>query len=428
MRADTENYKKGKLTASIMSLTIVPLFLFGLIVLIVTSGIIYQGLRTEVKYSLNVLVHSAYETFDARYPGEFVISERGVLRKGGVSLEDRFEIVDNIKEMSGADATFFLRDARYLTTIRDGSGNRIVGTLAHEDVVKTVLGRGEEYFSDRVLVNESKYFGYYMPVRNDGGTIVGMAFAGKPRADVLREIGRNIFFVCLAAFGIMLAAVGLSSWFGRKLIFSLNKTEHFLSRVAQGDLTAQLDPALLERQDEIGEMGRFSVMMRDSIVELVGKDPLTGLANRRSCDEVLESLAAQNARQGEIFSIAMGDIDFFKQVNDTYGHTAGDEILKTIADYIASQMEHLGFVFRWGGEEFLLIYEDMGRETAYIHLRRLMEGLAARSVSRDGTEVKVTMTFGLADSMEESRIGQLVELADAKLYQGKREGRNRIKF
>ena len=129
---------------------------------------------------------------------------------------------------------------------------------------------------------------------------------------------------------------------------------------------------------KLGDMGRFAVMMKESLSDLVGKDPLTGLHNRHSCDVVLASLIQRVKQKNTSFAVAMGDVDFFKYVNDTYGHQAGDETLRQLAKVISIHMEHLGFVFRWGGEEFVLIYEDMDRYQAFKHLEILQEQIDKR--------------------------------------------------
>ena len=169
-------------------------------------------------------------------------------------------------------------------------------------------------------------------------------------------------------------------------------------------------------------------MMKESLSDLVGKDPLTGLHNRHSCDVVLASLIQRVKQKNTSFAVAMGDVDFFKYVNDTYGHQAGDETLRQLAKVISIHMEHLGFVFRWGGEEFVLIYEDMDRYQAFKHLEILQEQIDQESIYWKDDKVKITMTFGLADSNEYNDLDELINLIDDNLYRGKKEGRNRIVF
>ena len=199
----------------------------------------------------------------------------------------------------------------------------------------------------------------------------------------------------------MIIAIIVSYYYSKKTIFALNTTKHFLGAVANGDLTTEIDPYVLQRHDEIGDMGRFAVMMKESLSDLVGKDPLTGLHNRHSCDVVLASLIQRVKQKNTSFAVAMGDVDFFKYVNDTYGHQAGDETLRQLAKVISTHMEHLGF---------------------------LQEQIDQESIYWKDDKVKITMTFGLADSNEYNDLDELINLIDDNLYRGKKEGRNRIVF
>lgn len=422
------NNKKGRLTKNLMLLSVGPLVTFGIIVIIITSVIIYGSLENEIRYSLEILANSVYEMYDFAYPGGFEIDEQEKITKGGRSIEDKFEIADRVKEISGADITLFAGNKRHITTIKDTDGQRALDTCAEDDVSRIVLNEGRDYFSTNVLVNDVKYFGYYIPIKDSDGSIIGMLFAGKSRFIAIREISKNILMVCALLLFMMLIAVILTFQYGKNIIYSLNKTENFLSDISKGDLTAKIDEHILERHDEIGEMGRFLVLIQKSIADLVGRDPLTGLPNRRSCDVVLESIVRKSTNNNTVFSVAMGDIDFFKCVNDTYGHKAGDEVLKYIAEVIAAHMDRLGFVFRWGGEEFLIVYEDMEQDTAYRYLKQIKDDIQSSGVMWNDELIKVTITFGLADSTEEQDIERLIELADSKLYLGKNSGRDKIEY
>lgn len=417
--------KRIKLTTRLMVLGIVPLLLFGMLVLVITSDIIYGSLRDEVQYSLGILSDATRQAYDLLYPGDYS-EDDGILRKGGQDVNEWIQVMDARKKITGADYTLFYGDTRYLTTIRRADGSRVCGTKANQTVIDKVLIKGEPYFSDKILINDEPYFGYYIPIENSDGRIVCMFFTGRPRVDVMEEINRNILTVCLLEVLTMLLMVSAIVLFSRRLIFALHETEAFLEKVSKGDLSAEIDPYVLRRTDEIGEMGRFAVMLEKSIETLVGRDPLTKLGNRRSCDVVLHNLIEDADRGQKIFSVVMSDIDFFKRVNDEYGHQAGDETLKTIARLMKTHIEHLGFVFRWGGEEFLLIYEGMEEDEAKAHLRRLQEEIRTAVIEWEDKKIQITMTFGMVDYYRGADKESLIRMADENLYTGKRQGRDRI--
>ncbi|WP_416324563.1 diguanylate cyclase domain-containing protein [[Eubacterium] hominis] len=418
-------FKKRRLTANLMFLSIIPLLVFGLFVTLISSLVIYKTLSQEVEHGLNVLVHATYENYELRYPGEFKV-ENGHLYKGNADIEDMIEAIDDIKAMSGTDATIFIGTNRYLTTILKDDGTRAVDTKAADEVIETVLNQGKEYFSDHVLVNGNKYFGYYMPLRNAKQEVIGMLFVGKPSVDVLASIENNILLVCIVALLVMVISVGIAMYYSKKIIIALNKFKEYLRDTANGDLTAQIDPCLLEREDEIGEMGKFAVMLQESLCDLVGKDSLTGLHNRQSCNVVLQSLMEKSNHEHTTFAIAMGDVDLFKHINDTYGHQAGDHVLKQLSNLIKEHMEHQGFVFRWGGEEFLLIYEDSNKEQAHEQLKQLQELIKQTEITWNHQPISISVTFGVTDSGCEKDMETLIHHADTYLYIGKKEGRNCI--
>ena len=419
--------KKRKFAINVMSLAVIPILILGMFVIFITSSLIYTALKGEVANNLEDLARVSYQDFDMQYPGDYYLNNNH-LYKGTEDIQNDFNLVDLIKNNTGVDATLFYQDKRILTTIRQEDGKRVVDTIAPDEVIETVLNNDKEFFSDSVVINDSSYFGFYMPVKNTDQHVVGMLFMGRPRADVMNHIMYNIYLVSLSIITIMIIAIIVFYYYSKKTIFALNTTKHFLGAVANGDLTTEIDPYVLQRHDEIGDMGRFAVMMKESLSDLVGKDPLTGLHNRHSCDVVLASLIQRVKQKNTSFAVAMGDVDFFKYVNDTYGHQAGDETLRQLAKVISTHMEHLGFVFRWGGEEFVLIYEDMDRYQAFKHLEILQEQIDQESIYWKDDKVKITMTFGLADSNEYNDLDELINLIDDNLYRGKKEGRNRIVF
>lgn len=419
--------KKRKFAINVMSLAVIPILILGMFVIFITSSLIYTALKGEVANNLEDLARVSYQDFDMQYPGDYYLNNNH-LYKGTEDIQNDFNLVDLIKNNTGVDATLFYQDKRILTTIRQEDGKRVVDTIAPDEVIETVLNNDKEFFSDSVVINDSSYFGFYMPVKNTDQHVVGMLFMGRPRAGVMNHIMHNIYLVSLSIVTIMIIAIIVSYYYSKKTIFALNTTKHFLGAVANGDLTTEIDPYVLQRHDEIGDMGRFAVMMKESLSDLVGKDPLTGLHNRHSCDVVLASLIQRVKQKNTSFAVAMGDVDFFKYVNDTYGHQAGDETLRQLAKVISTHMEHLGFVFRWGGEEFVLIYEDMDRYQAFKHLEILQEQIDQESIYWKDDKVKITMTFGLADSNEYNDLDELINLIDDNLYRGKKEGRNRIVF
>lgn len=153
-------------------------------------------------------------------------------------------------------------------------------------------------------------------------------------------------------------------------------------------------------------------------------DPLTKLYNRRAMVEYLSELKGKNVW----CNIAIGDIDFFKKVNDTYGHEAGDAVLVHIAGLLAACMENKGRVCRWGGEEFLLVFRDMNGEEALLELEQIRALIERQRIVYKEKTISVTMTFGLDEYDGSKPVDLTINSADQKLYMGKSRGRNRVVF
>lgn len=173
-------------------------------------------------------------------------------------------------------------------------------------------------------------------------------------------------------------------------------------------------------------------------------DALTGLSNRHSLWKYFEELE----ESGESYCIVMGDLDDFKKINDTYGHDCGDVVLKSVASIIIENTKDNELACRWGGEEMLIVMRG-GHEDCYTRISVIKSAISSLGISSEGRPVKVTMTFGFADSSEEEAaleelsvavssegsytktphriaIDSLISMVDKRLYVGKRSGKNVI--
>jgi len=161
--------------------------------------------------------------------------------------------------------------------------------------------------------------------------------------------------------------------------------------------------------------------------ELAMRDSLTGLLNRRSMLDLLEAELKRSQRAGQRFCVAMLDIDFFKRVNDTYGHQAGDAVLIGLARDAEFALRDSDVIARWGGEEFLLFLPCTTLGYARMPLLRLSQRLASHDwagVLPDSEEI--TASIGIAEYEPNETLEALIARADKALYTAKSSGRNRI--
>jgi len=155
-------------------------------------------------------------------------------------------------------------------------------------------------------------------------------------------------------------------------------------------------------------------------------DSLTQLANRRALLKELADEHSRTQRTGRPFALAMLDIDHFKDINDRFGHQAGDEVLKAVAELLRSQCRDLDIPARIGGEEFAIVFPETSAASALPALERIRRGIAALDLGLDVDDIRLTISTGVADAGEAGGVEALMEEADARLYRAKRSGRNRI--
>jgi diguanylate cyclase (GGDEF)-like protein len=156
-------------------------------------------------------------------------------------------------------------------------------------------------------------------------------------------------------------------------------------------------------------------------------DSLTGLANRRSLEETLRAEVARSGRFGDSLTVVFADLDDFKQINDAYGHAAGDEVLKEFAKALRATVRESDVAGRWGGEEFALVLTGTDAEGGVRLAERARAAIASRTVVLPGgEEVSVTASFGVASFPDHREPGELLAAADAALYEAKRTGKNKV--
>ena len=163
--------------------------------------------------------------------------------------------------------------------------------------------------------------------------------------------------------------------------------------------------------------------MERALSTLAATDALTGLRNRRSFIDSMDELIRASTRRQDSFSIGVLDIDHFKQINDIHGHDVGDEILRLCARILRDNLKAGDMAFRWGGEEFVILFREASLETARLAADRLRKLMQSAS---DHTQLpRFTVTIGLAEWHSGESKEQLFQRADQALYSGKQAGRDR---
>ncbi len=157
------------------------------------------------------------------------------------------------------------------------------------------------------------------------------------------------------------------------------------------------------------------------------RDHLTGLSNRRDLFERIRNEQQRQTRLNNAFTLIMGDIDNFKALNDSYGHDAGDYVLKSIARLLKDQIRGIDCSARWGGEEFLIMLIETDIENGKLVAERIRQKIETAIIIHNGISIPVTMTFGLSQyNGTDDTIESCIKRADMALYTGKQQGKNRV--
>jgi two-component system cell cycle response regulator len=177
---------------------------------------------------------------------------------------------------------------------------------------------------------------------------------------------------------------------------------------------------------------RFNDRLRDSVtqsIEMAVTDSLTGLNNRRYMMSHMATLVEQSAERSKPLTALILDIDYFKSINDTHGHDAGDEVLREFADRIRANVRGIDLCCRFGGEEFVIVMPETDLGFAYMVAERLRQRVASEpfTIGKDRQKIRVTISAGLGtlDSVNDTA-DTILKRADQALYRAKKSGRNRV--
>ncbi|MFT5451076.1 MAG: diguanylate cyclase (GGDEF)-like protein [Enterobacterales bacterium] len=205
--------------------------------------------------------------------------------------------------------------------------------------------------------------------------------------------------------------------------------------VTQSDIVKAYIRIMRDHSEDLEE----TIIQRTEVLETVNRklvtlsmvDPLTGLGNRRALEVDIMKTHAAGIRHRRPYSVALFDIDYFKKYNDHYGHQAGDNVLELVAGHFRKSIREADAVFRYGGEEFLMIMPDTNDDEALQTVQRIVDSLSELNITHvDSPLEHITTSAGIASSHHQGqRLAswrQVVELADEGLYKAKSLGRNQV--
>lgn len=387
--------------------------------------------------------------------------------------------VDEIEKQIKDEAILLISDIE-LSSIRhvviiDSNGKTITGTrnsdtghdsipIIDSDQLKDQMIKSkafpdgayaEYYITDQETGTKKRYLGFvkyfepwdwYIISGNETENI--SQFITEKKKEIKEKFARQIIYLSCALFFIIAFAISLGSYFKTQTKVSFRIFMDFF-KIA-GISYEHINVERLKFH-ELMELGRFANTMVDQrlkqekiitaytkgllgankkLKSMANMDSMTGIANRRHFGNAIQKEWSRSVRSSKIMSVALLDVDFFKQYNDIYGHPAGDECLRKIASaMMAGARRSYDLVARYGGEEFVILFPETDRNGAITVAKKISDNLRDFNVPHAMNPAgRVTFSMGIA-SMEPSaseRPETLLKLADIMLYKAKKNGRNRI--
>ena len=257
------------LKKKISALTIFPLLLLGIVVIIMSVTVVKSSMIDEIKEALKSAATATFAAYDQN-AGDYTEASNGNIWKGGYNISKSENLVDSISQRTGTEVTFFYGDKRIMTSAKDKDGNRILGSKAGEKVASTVLNGGEEYFSSSVSIDGVMYYGYYVPVLQNGvEKPVGMVFVGANKAEKDSAINRIVSIVIIVVCIVMACCIFAAILFSNSITSSLKKGIGTVQAVATGNLGVAIDGKLSKKPDEIGDLYRAIGQLKEELTRSI---------------------------------------------------------------------------------------------------------------------------------------------------------------
>lgn len=253
----------------ILLIAIAPVLILGILSIIFTFTIMKNTMMNEIEEALRGTAAATLAAYDQN-TGDYLKASNGDIWKGSYNISKSESLVDRIKENTGMDVTFFYGSERIMTSAVDSNGDRILDSVAGDVIVENVLNNGNNYFSKAVSIDGTLNYGYYMPVYQNGSSdIVGMVFVGTNKEEKDAVI-RNIMMIIGAAVCIvMVVCAGIAIKMSSSLSKDIKISIDVVKEVAGGNLDIWVDDRLMKKKDEVGELSRITVTLRDTMKSVI---------------------------------------------------------------------------------------------------------------------------------------------------------------
>lgn len=250
----------------ILMIAVGPVLMLGVISIFFISTQVRKAVTSEIEEALKGTAAATLAAYDQN-AGDYIQSTNGDIWKGSYNISKSESLVDKIKSNSGMDVTFFYGDERIMTSAKDANGDRVLGSRAGDKIVEKVLKGGEEYFSSAVSIEGELNYGYFMPVHqnNSDNQIIGMIFVGTNLKEKEAVVKLILGSISSSVIVVMLICIAVGIKLAGSMSRNIKKSIQMVGRLAEGNLDVWVDDKLLKKKDEIGELSRVTITLRDTM-------------------------------------------------------------------------------------------------------------------------------------------------------------------
>lgn len=261
---------KLRLKMTLMAVT--PLIVLCLAIALLGASEIDSVATQIARHGMEGVAYATRADISVGKGNDYWVDENNKLQNSDVlNITDSTDNADMIKQNTNMEITIFFGDTRYMTTIVDENGQRIIGTKASGAVIEHVLQNGEEYFTNSVDIEGEEFYGFYIPMYNAGSdTPVGMVFTGMSRDNVKAEINQIIGAIIGIALVVTVICIAVVLFMVNNITRGIKAGVGTLQEVAQGNLTVEINERMAKSKDEIGDLGRAIMSLKEELVEIVG--------------------------------------------------------------------------------------------------------------------------------------------------------------
>lgn len=262
--------KNLKLKYKMAAMALLPVLAMCIVALFINQYVIKDKIHEDAKTELRSTAESVLAAYEQN-TGDYFINSAGDLWKGSYNISMSQPFLDNLAAKTGIDITFFYQDSRLVTSLIDASGQRITGSKAGEFLVKNVLQDGNDVFTNRVQVDDTMYYGYYIPVyQNNSSEIIGMIFAGVPASTVDKSSDTIALIFIVSILIIMLVTLVICLLAVRSISSGINDSVSVVNELAKGNLTVEPKEGKTLRTDEVGVLSAGTLALHKSLKSIIG--------------------------------------------------------------------------------------------------------------------------------------------------------------